>query len=100
MDSCQPEQSIEPGWGVDTEEDEAMNTSASSCNTSNPAPWQSLGEKRKLFVPIHETGNKIKRTKECLLETMNTIQNALANDPTKDLITFLERREQTPRGSR
>ena len=87
MDSCQPEQSIEPDFELSNsltpQDTEETNDSPGRSATSTQS------KKRKLFVPIHET-TKVKRREQSLQNTLSAINEALANDPTKDLITFLK----------
>ena len=100
MDNCQPEQTIEPGLSDDdaNEEDKSSghntsNESSTSCAniSASSCPNTSTTSKRT-FVPIHETSKKPKRcsSKDVLFETMNSIHEALSNDPTKDLIDYMK----------
>ena len=83
MDSCQPEQSIEP----DAEPETESPTSLYGEETSTAAASSSSTEtrKRKLFVHIHETSKKkLKCREDTLQASLNSIQEALSNDPTKE----------------
>lgn len=88
MDSCQPEQSLEPDCaqaGVPS----GSETTPPSSNETDNCPGNN--KKRKLFVPIHETTKKAKtRREENITQGLCDINNALSNDPTEKILDFLK----------
>ncbi|XP_057296428.1 uncharacterized protein LOC130625365 [Hydractinia symbiolongicarpus] len=88
MDSCQPEQSLEPNCaqaGVPS----GSETTPPSSNETDNCPGNN--KKRKLFVPIHETTKKAKTWREeNITQGLCDINNALSNDPTEKILDFLK----------
>ena len=84
MDSCQPEQSLEPDFS----------SSSRSGETSESTP---VNGKRKLFVPVHETHKNKKASKrrdEKLQDSLNKITEILNNDRTNELIDLMKQDSQ------
>ena len=98
--NCQPEQSIQPdsqNYGSSSDSEEKGTNSNSSTNSGKQE------NKRKLFVPIHETINKtFKKREESLNRALESIQESLKNDPTRELLSLLkedsERQQQCDNG--
>ena len=68
MDSCQPEQFLEPDC-AQSEEPGSSSVTPDSDNTDN----NSDAGKRKLFVPIHETTKKAKKKKDGNIVEVKTL---------------------------
>lgn len=93
MDSCQPEQSIEPGYescksDMDTSlEINGISNGVFRGDESFQATIASSAKKRKLFVPIFET-NKKRKCKENMLKSLDAISTALSDFCRKFLIAM------------
>ena len=90
MDNCQPEQSIEPDVEIDHH---GSNEELPSGGDKTPSSAESnsgvAGPRKRKFVPIHETSRKSSKHAD-LAKTLDSINDALANDGTKELIEFLK----------
>ena len=86
--NCQPEQSIEPdsqNYGSSSDSEER------GTNSNSSTKKQEKNKKRKLFVPIHETTkNASKKREENLNKALESIQESLKNDPTRELLSLLK----------
>ena len=87
FENCQPEQSIEPG-SINNDEPPNSEEYPENCSSTSENSDGNKG-KRKVFVPVHESSRKSKRTTERLQSSLLKIEEALANDPTKELVEFL-----------
>ena len=98
--NCQPEQSIEPdsqNYGSSSDSEER------GTNSNSSTKKQEKNKKRKLFVPIHKTTkNASKKREENLNKALESIQESLKNDPTRELLSLLkedsERQQQCDNG--
>ena len=95
MDSCQPEQLLEPDCADDDLTSDKTRPDHNDEAGSSSSPETVLNKKRKLFVPIHETNKKAKkRNSENIEESLKSINEALCNDPTRELLEFLKEDSQ------
>ena len=87
MDSCQPEQSIEPTRHEPEEVDDLEEDVPSSSKTP---------KRKNLFVPIHETAKRskntsIEKTMTMVQESLSELKESFKNDTTsRDLLDFLK----------
>ena len=86
----QPEQSIQPdsqNYGSSSDSKEK----GTNLNSSTNSGKQEKTNKRKLFVPIHETTKKAsKKREESLNRALESSQKSLENDPTREILSLLK----------